>query len=117
MPAFCSSCGAKTSISDRFCGSCGSTLVDLCPTCGQEWNGVEVERAPVSIKPTPAKKVVSVPKTGVEVSKPEAPPNVRLTSAAVDPIYGASFNYKNDCPNCGAKGQKNQPCKTCGFDQ
>ena len=123
MPAFCSSCGVKTSPSDRFCGGCGASLVQYCPTCGQVWDGVEVgQNSAPSPTPTeravaPAKKVVTAREPEVEVVKVPTRPNARLTSAAIDPVYGTPFNYKTDCPNCGAKGQKNQICKVCGYNQ
>ena len=81
------------------------------------WDGVEVEQAPAPKKAAPAKKTVSAPEPVVAEVKVPTRPNVRLTSAAIDPVYGSVFNYKTDCPNCGAKGQKNQTCKICGYDQ
>jgi predicted amidophosphoribosyltransferase len=121
MKSFCSSCGAKLTPGDRFCGDCGSSIVELCPTCGQEWDGIPVSDG-VAQKKNGAKAPVTKesnkpvePEVKIAV-KAQAPSKVRITSAHQDPIYGPLYDAKSDCPNCGAKGQKRGTCKTCGFD-
>ena len=125
MAAFCSSCGLRTSPGDRFCGACGNSLITLCPTCGQVWEDAPQGSALAYVPPTPTPTFTpprSEPKREVKVEeaprKPvEAPvkSNVRLTTAAVDPVYGASYKEKSDCPNCGGKGQRGGTCNICGF--
>jgi len=102
MAKFCAECGNQLKDSVRFCGSCGTPVVNLCPTCGQEWN-----QEPVS---TPAVKK----NVAAQHPKPAAPQgSFAETSARVQPIYGSSYDASKDCPNCGTKGMGNKTCTTC----
>src|SRR5438876_11641406 len=33
----CPSCGAPTSLDQRFCGACGASVERTCPSCGARW--------------------------------------------------------------------------------
>ena len=114
MAKFCVECGSQLNDSVRFCGSCGTAGLSLCPTCGQEWDQVPAKapaekqvpaaKAPAE-KQVPAAKAI-IPVVAAQVSFPE-------TSARVQPIYGPSFDPAKDCPNCGAKGMGSKTCTTC----
>ena len=125
MAKFCVECGDQLNDSVRFCGSCGTAVLSLCPTCGQEWDQVPAKaptekQAPAAKVPiekqAPAAKVpiekqapaakAAIPVTAAQRSFPE-------TSARVQPIYGPSFDPAKDCPNCGAKGMGSKTCTTC----
>jgi predicted amidophosphoribosyltransferase len=127
---FCKNCGDKLGPADRFCGSCGTPKVELCPTCGQVWDKEIAEDAPTpsvkalskeknviketTSKPsTPPVEVVSPPTT----PQPKVQPNIALLSqistARVQPVYGKQYELGKDCPNCGEKGQKGKKCSTC----
>ena len=131
---FCKNCGEKLGPADRFCGSCGTPKVELCPTCGQVWEKEESEEAisaPIkkprneesffenSVKPKP---VPSTPPVAPQLPSPASPapkvqvsiaPSNQLTSARVQPVYGKQYESGKDCPNCGEKGQKGNKCFTC----
>jgi hypothetical protein len=102
MAKFCAECGNQLKDSVRFCGSCGSAVINLCPTCGQEWNQIPAA-------PTESKGVTT--KTAGPVATPQG--SFAETSARVQPIYGASFDPTKDCPNCGAKEMGSKTCTTC----
>ena len=103
MAKFCAECGVQLKESVRFCGSCGTAVINLCPTCGQEWN-----QEPVN---APAEKKSSAPKSAAPAAVQHG--NFAHTSARVQPIYGAAYDPAKDCPNCGAKGMGNKTCTTC----
>jgi predicted amidophosphoribosyltransferase len=131
---FCKNCGDKLGPADRFCGSCGTPKVELCPTCGQVWEKEESEEA-VSVTTKKSRKEETVFETPVKPrpappipqaapqSPPPAPPapkvqvsaptSSQLTSARVQPVYGKQYELGKDCPNCGEKGQKGKKCSTC----
>jgi hypothetical protein len=104
MAKFCSECGFQLSGSEKFCGSCGKKVINLCPTCGQEW-----DQAPVAAAPAPTKKVKAVATETITTAKG----SFAQTSARVQPIYGPAYEDGKDCTNCGAKGMANKTCKTC----
>jgi hypothetical protein len=104
MAKFCAECGFQLSGSEKFCGACGKQVINLCPTCGQEWN-----QAPATQTPTAAKKVKAAAAETVSTGAG----SFAQTSARVQPIYGPAFEAGKDCPNCGAKGMDNKTCKTC----
>ena len=104
MAKFCAECGFKLSGIEKFCGSCGKAVINLCPTCGQEWNQAPV--APAATKPTVVATQVNQVTTTVDGS-------FAHTSARVQPIYGAAYVDGKDCPNCGAKGMGTKTCTTC----
>lgn len=97
MANFCSDCGFHLRGAEKFCGSCGKPVVNLCPTCGQEWNQVKVA-------PTPGQ---------VHTETPTPTGTFAETSARVQPVYGETFIEGKDCPNCGAKGMANKNCTLC----
>jgi hypothetical protein len=103
MAKFCAECGNKLNDAVRFCGLCGTAVINLCPTCGQEWN-----EAPVS---APAEKKTTTAKTATPAAPQQG--SVAHTSARVQPIYGTSYDPTKDCPNCGTKGMGNKTCTTC----
>jgi hypothetical protein len=103
MTKFCAECGNRLNDAVRFCGSCGTAVINLCPTCGQEWN--QPPAAAAAEKKTPA-AAATLPTTNTQGS-------VANTSARVQPIYGALFDSTKDCPNCGAKGMGKKTCTTC----
>ena len=105
MAKFCAECGNKLNDSVRFCGSCGTAVLTLCPTCGQEWNQIP------AAAPAPAEKKPAATKAAVPVSTAQG--SFAETSARVQPIYGPSFDAAKDCPNCGAKGMGKKTCTTC----
>ncbi|CAB4590551.1 unannotated protein [freshwater metagenome] len=105
MAKFCAECGNKLNDSVRFCGSCGTAVLTLCPTCGQEWNQIP------AAAPAPAEKKPAATKAAAPVSTAQG--SFAETSARVQPIYGPSFDAAKDCPNCGAKGMGKKTCTTC----
>ena len=105
MAKFCAECGNKLNDSVRFCGSCGTAVLTLCPTCGQEWNQIP------AAAPAPAEKKPAAIKAAAPVSTAQG--SFAETSARVQPIYGPSFDAAKDCPNCGAKGMGKKTCTTC----
>lgn len=127
---FCKNCGDKLGPADRFCGSCGTPKVELCPTCGQIWDKAKdvAEIDVPSNKPVSKAKVLSQEAKPAGVTpaavapQPEAvAPKIQIevahspliSSARVQPIYGKLYEAGKDCPNCGEKGQKNKKCSTC----
>jgi hypothetical protein len=123
---FCKNCGDKLGSNDRFCGTCGTSKIELCPTCGQTWDKSTVEEEPVkqskgkTKEPVNSKSVFAdpapsktEPQPPVSVPEPTPPPANNLTSARVQPIYGKQYELGKDCPNCGEKGQKGKKCSTC----
>ncbi len=104
MAKFCAECGFQLSGNVKFCGSCGKPVINLCPTCGQEWN--QVAPAPAVTKPA----VVTTPVTQVTTTTDGS---FAHTSARVQPIYGSAYVDGKDCPNCGAKGMGAKTCTTC----
>ena len=103
MAKFCAECGNQLNDSVRFCGSCGTAVLSLCPTCGQEWDQVPAK--------APAEKKAPAAKAATPVAVAQG--SFAETSARVQPIYGASFDPTKDCPNCGAKGMGSKTCTTC----
>jgi predicted amidophosphoribosyltransferase len=123
---FCKNCGDKLGSNDRFCGTCGTPKIELCPTCGQTWDKGAAEEEPVkqskgkTKEPANSKSVFAdpvspktEPQLPVSVPEPTPPPANNLTSARVQPIYGKQYELGKDCPNCGEKGQKGKKCSTC----
>ena len=127
---FCKKCGDKLGPGDRFCGSCGTPKVELCPTCGQVWEKGETEevQAPPTkttprvksvteqiVKPIPTPPAVATPPPAPAAPKMQVDvaPNSRISSARVQPVYGKQYESGKDCPNCGEKGQKGKKCVTC----
>jgi hypothetical protein len=123
---FCKNCGDKLGTNDRFCGTCGTSKIELCPTCGQTWDKSTVEEEPVkqskgkTKEPVNSKSVFAdpapskiEPQPPVSVPEPTLHPANNLTSARVQPIYGKQYELGKDCPNCGEKGQKGKKCSTC----
>lgn len=125
---FCKNCGDKLGPDDRFCGSCGTPKVDLCPTCGQVWEKDKAEQV-ISPESTPAPRGItssekvakSMPATAV-IPQSQSPTEKieittvqtnRISSARVQPVYGKLYELGKDCPNCGEKGQKGKKCSTC----
>lgn len=123
---FCKNCGEKMGSTDRFCGSCGTPKVELCPTCGQTWDKSAISEEPVKqikrktkeqsteksvpVEPAPS---MPTPQQAPSVLEPNAPQVNNLTTARVQPIYGKQYELGKDCPNCGEKGQKGKTCSTC----
>ena len=103
MAKFCAECGNQLNDSVRFCGSCGTAVITLCPTCGQEWNQVPAAAS--------TEKKTAGTKTAAPVATAQG--SFAETSARVQPIYGPSFDAAKDCPNCGAKGMGSKTCTTC----
>lgn len=128
---FCKNCGDKLGPADRFCGSCGTPKIELCPTCGQIWDkekaDAESSAPPISkpvaktkitkeeVRPAsvPPPLVASQPFTPAPKIQIEVAPSNLISSARVQPIYGKLYEAGKDCPNCGEKGQKNKQCTTC----
>jgi hypothetical protein len=123
---FCKNCGDKFGSNDRFCGTCGTPKIELCPTCGQTWDKTAVIEEPAKQSKSKGKEtanpksvfadpvpVETQPEAHVYVPEPTAPPANNLTSARVQPIYGKQYELGKDCPNCGEKGQKGKKCSTC----
>jgi hypothetical protein len=127
---FCKNCGDKLGPADRFCGSCGTPKVDLCPTCGQVWEKEKAEEksspatksAPKEksnsgqpVRPVSASPVVDVHEPASVVPKIEIAPTAisQISSARIQPVYGKLYELGKDCPNCGEKGQKGKKCITC----
>ena len=102
---------------DRFCGSCGTPKVELCPTCGQTWDKSAISEEPVKQSKQKTKEQSTEKSVPVEpapsVFEPNAPQVNNLTTARVQPIYGKQYELGKDCPNCGEKGQKGKTCSTC----
>ena len=119
MAKFCVECGDQLNDSVRFCGSCGTAVLSLCPTCGQEWDQAPAKapakapaekQAPVA-KQAPAEEKAPAAKAATPLTAAQG--NFAETFARVQPIYGASFDPIKDCPNCGAKGMGSKTCTTC----
>lgn len=105
MAKFCAECGFQLSGAEKFCGSCGKPVINLCPTCGQEWNQVPAA-------PTPVKEAaIKVPAATAVTTTADG--SFAHTSARVQPIYGYAYVDGKDCPNCGAKGMGTKTCTTC----
>jgi predicted amidophosphoribosyltransferase len=100
---FCGECGFNISESAAFCGGCGAKIERVCPTCGQ------------NLPKGMTAKVSGGNSRGEKSSTNKGQPDRRVTSNN-QPIYGIKYNEDEDCPNCGAKGQKDFVCKQCGED-
>lgn len=129
---YCSQCGNPLNQGDRFCGACGSAVIQTCPTCGRGWDGIykgetfnpgainslASERIATKFnepKVTEVRKKSATDSEVVTTSKPVIKVNQKkITSARIDPIYGDKFVSGVDCANCGAKNQANKVCRTCG---
>lgn len=106
MAKFCAECGFQLAGSEKFCGSCGKPVINLCPTCGQEWNQV-------SAVPATKKKTAPAPSVGAIAVTTSAVGSFAHTSARIQPIYGSAYVEGKDCPNCGAKSMGTKTCTTC----
>ena len=114
MAKFCVECGDQLNDSVRFCGSCGTAVLSLCPTCGQKWEQVPAKalvEKPALRAEAVAEKQPPAPKAAIPVATSQR--SFPETSARVKPIYGVSFDPAKDCPNCGAKGMGRKTCTTC----
>ena len=116
MAKFCAQCGVPLGPADNFCAGCGKQVIRLCPTCGQDWDGLKREASPTQQK---RENVVDTQQVMKSVETKLTPSTTKngtkvLTSARVQPVYGKEFNSNSDCPNCGTKGNK-KSCSVCDY--
>ena len=125
----CPACGAPTTPGLRFCGSCGTPMVQqapvpgvpLCPTCGAALTsgmrfcgecGQPILAAPTSPAPFPPPPAAT---TAPPASTTPAPPPPPSDTAPPETDASASTD-KPKCPSCGAQVEEEGAgfCGECG---
>jgi hypothetical protein len=107
----CANCHANVPATNKFCSSCGVTLVVAAPEAA----------APVAVGETSAEApptAVGPPKTAGEAAL-AAPPTLGSTSGAATPVAAQAEPpvklVENTCPSCATVNPPGQPfCGQCG---
>ncbi len=93
--AFCTECGGKLALGDKFCSDCGVKLVESTSNSGSK------ERKKLDVQTDFVPPLIQV----------SAPSNAR-----VKPVYGNGYREGTHCSNCGGKPGSSSRCNVCQAD-